>query len=566
MGTFHTIENSQHLVEKIKALDPHMREMFHSKRPHAIEPPFRLILESQLGMATTETSFIALSYCWHDVNKWAPVHGCKPGEGLPISDQCFREALRLREPGDGIWIDQLCINQRDEKEKERAIASMDLVYKHARLIVIVIEDTTMLESEASMIEEYQNGILQKHRLTVWNVISKIGNSRWFQRAWCSHEFHLCQDAVFVIPCKGRSPLSLRLSILQRLLQFKESWAPVSMVLSDESLEGYRNLAFLLTSRYVLSKKYPLDKPVVGICYLVNRLQASVLGDKVSIALSLLDFGLYFRGTVFSEAHCRYIFALLALAAGDPLVLCCSGKTLDNDGYGWTNRSLDLTCLQWPVTSDLVHFSNRYPRVVQQLNNQISFRNGRMMADILALSKLDCKPNLENLERSHNFLQSIFENPKILASIEPEDLTHPVLDKKTLLENGVVYLACALDLGFDWMLMALRNMRCSPTVQGLRADSWAGVGDSLWHSAGMHLLSTNSWDESLRTTLVDFFIFAFQHILLLGETAQNIAAVTFSNPATVRAMVSLPPGYRAEELLLAVPVSLSEPENAFIKRL
>ena len=582
-GTAHTMESNRHLVEKIKALDPDTGTMFHLKRPNAAEPPFRLLLESQLGKAAAERSFVALSYCWHDPRKWAPTRGCELGKsryyrGLPISDQCFREFLRWREPGEGIWVDQLSINQQDEEEKELAIASMDLVYKCARLIVIVIEDTIMLESEASVIDELQHSSLRSEKLdsftkllsgnelTVWSFISKIGNSRWFQRAWCSHEFHLCQDAVFIIPCEARSPVSLQLRILQRLLQLKGGWVPTSVMPSNESLEGYRNLVFLLTSRYVVSKNLCLGKPVLGICYLVNGLQASVLGDKVSIALNLLDLGLYFRGTVISERHCRYIFTLLALAFGDPLALCCSGETLNNDGFEWTKKSLVLACLQWPLTSDLVHFNTRYPRPIPQLTNQISFQHGRMVVDVFALPKLDCKPSLENLERSHNFLRSLFEDQKILASIEPEELAHPVLDKETLLNNVTVYLAYALELGFDWISMALRNMRCLPTVQGLRADSWANAGDFLWHSARMHLLPTNAWDESIRTPLVNFVTFAFQHALLLGETAQNIATITFSGSTAMRAMVSLPPGYRAEELLLAVPVSLSGPENAFIKRL
>jgi hypothetical protein len=190
----------------------------------------------------------------------------------------------------------------------------------------------------------------------------------------------------------------------------------------------------------------------------------------------------------------------------------------------------------------------------------------MILDVLALPKLDCKPSLENRKRSVNFVRSIFKDPKIFESMEPEEWAYPVLDKKTLLENCVVYLACALELGFDWISIALRNMRCPPTAQGLREDNWAGVGDSLWRSARIHLLPNNALDESKRTPLVDFLTFAFQHVLLLGETAQNIATVTFSGPAAMRAMVSLPPGYRAEELLLVVPVSLSGPENAFIKRL
>jgi Heterokaryon incompatibility protein (HET) len=583
MSTAHTMESDRHLIEKIKVLDPDTGSMFHLKGPNAVEPPFRLLFENGLRKVAAEISFMALSYCWHDANKWTPTRGCELGKSqfykdLPISDQCFRDVLRWREPGDGIWVDQLSINQKDEKEKELAIASMDLVYKHARLIAIVIEDTTMLKSEASVVDELQHGslssekvdlfakLLSANELSVWNIISKIGNSRWFQRAWCSHEFHLCQDSVFVIPCEARSPVSLQLRTLQLVLQLKGGWVPSSVVPSNESLEGYRNLVFLLTSRHVLSKKICLEKPVLGSCYLVNGLQALVFGDKVSIALNLLGLGLYFRGNVISEGHCRYIFTLLALAADDPLALYCSGDILDNDGHEWTKKSLVLTCLQWPLTSDLVHFNTRYPRVIPQLTKQIRFQYGRMVVDVLSLPKLDCKPRLGNLERSHNFLRSLLEDPRILASIEPEELAHLVLDKETFLKNCALYLACALECGFDWISMALRNMRCPPTVQGLRANSLASVGDFLWHSARMHLLPNNAWNERMRTPLVNFVTFAFQHTLLLGQAAQNIVTVTFSGPIAMRAMVSLPPGCRVEELLLAVPVSLSEPENAFIKRL
>ena len=578
----HMVEKSRHLVERINRLDPFLGRMFHSKRLHD-NPPFRLLFENQPKETTNERPYIALSYCWHNPSEWTPAPACTLGrsqyhERLPISDLCFQKVLELREPEEGIWFDQLCIVQEDEEEKKHAIASMDLVYKHARLIAVVIEDTTMSKNETFVIEKLHGIGLQNDNLslftkclsesglTVWNAISKIGHSRWFQRAWCSHEFHLCNDAVFIIPCEGRSPLSLRLCTLEKLLQFKVSWVPVSVELSNDSLEGYRKLFFPVTARHILLKSYTSDKPILGVCYLINDLETLELGDKVSIALNLLDLGLYFRGTISSKAYCRYIFAILALAAGDPLVLCCSGKPLDNDLYERTKESLDLACLQWPLASNLVHFSNRYPRAVRQLSDKIAFQRGRITTDVLVLPKLICEPSNENIVRSRNFFQSIFEDQKTLASMEPEEWAHPVLNKEMILRNGTVYLAHALGLGVDWMSTALKSMKCSATLQGLRANSWAGDGDTLWHLARMHLFSTNAPAENFKAPLVDFFTFAFQHILLLGETAQNIATVTFPGSLTRPAMVSLPPGHKAENLLLAVPVSLSEPENAFIKRL
>jgi hypothetical protein len=270
---------------------------------------------------------------------------------------------------------------------------MDLVYKKARLIVIVIEDIVILDNEADVIFTLENnceeeldfkGVLAEHGSIVWNIVSKIGNTRWLQRAWCSHEFHICQDAVFVIPRESGSPISLQLDTLQRLLLSKRRWIPTSVEASNKSQEGYGNVVYLLASRFVIVEKVYLDQPVVGVGYLVNNLQASVLGDKVSILLNLLDFGLYFDGTVSSEAHCRYILILFGLAVGDPMTICCTGDALGRGSSTWEKDARDMACLQWPATSDLVHFINLYPRPIPNLSNRIGFHQSMMMVDVLVL--------------------------------------------------------------------------------------------------------------------------------------------------------------------------------------
>jgi hypothetical protein len=141
----------------------------------------------------------------------------------------------------------------------------------------------------------------------------------------------------------------------------------------------------------------------------------------------------------------------------------------------------------------------------------------------------------------------------------------VLDKIAFLKNGVDYLACALELRADWISTDLTSMRCSPTAKGLRPHC-LGLGDSLWRSAKEYLFPTHDRDETRKEQVMDFLTFAFQHILMLGRTARELATITFSGPKAMRAMVSLPTRYRAEELLLAVAAPLSGPENTFIKRL
>ena len=51
------------------------------------------------------------------------------------------QALRhLRYPGEGqyrrLWVDAVCINQRDEQERARQVGYMRLVYKHAARTII----------------------------------------------------------------------------------------------------------------------------------------------------------------------------------------------------------------------------------------------------------------------------------------------------------------------------------------------------------------------------------------------------------------------------------------------
>jgi Heterokaryon incompatibility protein (HET) len=120
--------------------------------------PFRLGKPCQPGCypkpATKhdDQTYIALSYCWraaregslHDGNDTSTI---SQGSSLPISHFMFNAVLAKRaSPSEGIWIDQLCVNQDDEEEKMTTIGLMDVIYKNARLVVILPEDVIMSET------------------------------------------------------------------------------------------------------------------------------------------------------------------------------------------------------------------------------------------------------------------------------------------------------------------------------------------------------------------------------------------------------------------------------------
>ena len=99
-------------------------------------------------------------------------------------------------PGEGIWIDQICVDQSNECEKMLAIGAMDLVYRCARLVVVVIEDIMFFKEEKTVLErliaKYEDdaGILPKGETEDLSQSGQDSESHWFERVWCSHELQL----------------------------------------------------------------------------------------------------------------------------------------------------------------------------------------------------------------------------------------------------------------------------------------------------------------------------------------------------------------------------------------
>jgi hypothetical protein len=46
-----------------------------------------------------------------------------------------------------MWMDQFCINYGDEDEKLISIAARDLIYKSARLVVMILGDISITKSQ-----------------------------------------------------------------------------------------------------------------------------------------------------------------------------------------------------------------------------------------------------------------------------------------------------------------------------------------------------------------------------------------------------------------------------------
>ena len=84
--------------------------------------------------------FEALSYTWGDVNDTRPVE--VEGSALPVTSNLHSALrhLRLKDKERTLWVDALCINQADFKEKMHQVSRMSSIYGQASQVVVQLSE------------------------------------------------------------------------------------------------------------------------------------------------------------------------------------------------------------------------------------------------------------------------------------------------------------------------------------------------------------------------------------------------------------------------------------------
>ncbi|KIW37266.1 uncharacterized protein PV06_10608 [Exophiala oligosperma] len=334
------------------------------------------------------TSFIAVSYCWRD-GSWPPINSLTD-TGSPLTLEMWRAISELRSSDDeGIWLDQLCVNQKDEREKQDAIIAMDILYQSARIVVIVLEDISLSIADVELCQKCASGFsLDKdkdnHSMTMADyyrlreIFQRIIKARLFSRAWCMQEYLKSDDAFLLV----RVTESLRIVAIPGLLFLVALGKPMCHSTEhvgtgdsiDDSIQNTTTDAWPPASDIkapswpTLGTSYPLNYSYLLAYWLA--MNASIEPDKVAIALNLSGLDLSLDTSGLSADACCYAYCLVALAAGDWSPLCNRGELLltrfnlrspfDSDTgslqAGWLRRPnsasrLSLSEFSFPAVSD-----------------------------------------------------------------------------------------------------------------------------------------------------------------------------------------------------------------------
>ncbi|SPQ21408.1 6e4a2e03-3f34-4a88-b893-88585cdd9405 [Thermothielavioides terrestris] len=186
----------------------HCSVEFELKFPH---PKVQYALSMQ--DLTQPVWYTALSYVWGPPNFEATIE-CD-GQALPITRSLETVLRRFRLPDCSgfMWVDQICINQNDLREKERQIPLMASIYRHALNTIIWLGEGNA-ESDAAMDLLRKHGDPRKMILTesdpnefkrvlpppddkIWSHVWDLLSRPWFTRVWVIQEFVLSQDPWLV---------------------------------------------------------------------------------------------------------------------------------------------------------------------------------------------------------------------------------------------------------------------------------------------------------------------------------------------------------------------------------
>lgn len=148
-------------------------------------------------------TYTALSYTWGDQKPTKIIHlDGKPFYIRPNlwSSLFYLSAARLRPQikWDWIWVDAICINQKDNDEKSIQVASMGQIYANAQAVSVWLGLVPYPEHLPPP-EEYTNGSILTHENDgfEWlDQLSELLNRAYWSRVWVIQEFLLATQVHF----------------------------------------------------------------------------------------------------------------------------------------------------------------------------------------------------------------------------------------------------------------------------------------------------------------------------------------------------------------------------------
>jgi hypothetical protein len=600
---------SSSTLNKLRRFDPVIAESFKMKPGPKTNIPFKLITEDPIWLQGRTASFIAVSYCWH-ADDWEVTQrlfsGSKSEEwSFPISPVMLQNILLLKDSVmDGIWIDQVCIDQDNEEEKANAVQNMDTIYRSASDVIILLEDVniSMTEEEAlgALIDSLTRNNVELillhsedaeenlHHISEEGLSHLIAftcqffSARWFSRAWCIHEYQLNANRTFLLPGYIRIGIAIESQFFTELQHKMDSISPGA--LTDALVSEELNFGPYTYGTGLRTPEEMISGNMFEVFRDISKLDCSVLSDKISIALNITGLRLSFHGSLVSEYECNWLLALISISAGDASVLGCEGKPLVN-----LLGRVHQTWLRWPTEheADFAIFASRVmPKLHSDTNIQAIELDAITLDILLPMGRFEL-PSQDSCQKAASFLASYLRilNYPLTNHSDPVTDNLPAAETFRVLEEDasddtnkkflVRNLACSLSCGITWMTNALGEM--GEPLKSFAEETYENQEEELklymWHAAVEHLFSEEEANAlqniaHAKEHLVRYLYFLLNptwYFLGTGCLTPWVVRIGRGNTSAIYLAPDLRTQYQKTPNILAIPAALNTTNAIGVRR-
>lgn len=180
-----------------------------------------------------EATYEALSYCWgKDVATNTIFIGNRFHQVTPNLEHALRH-LRYRTTRRVLWIDALCINQRDDEEKNKQVPRMGWIYQNAVEVVIWIGNNEEKEDKLMKwdLTIWQSGIQSRgSKLSTALAFRFLENLAWYTRQSIANPHNFSHISMLVEMCKNAEYCANVARLLHREW-FERMWVVQEAVLA-----------------------------------------------------------------------------------------------------------------------------------------------------------------------------------------------------------------------------------------------------------------------------------------------------------------------------------------------
>ncbi|KAI7233092.1 hypothetical protein KC330_g5544 [Hortaea werneckii] len=210
------------------------------------------------------------------------------GFRFPVTKNLHRALKCLKKPKTNvlIWVDQICINQFDAKERAHQVTLMKHIFSHARKVVIWLGEEADKSKELCDYAEKMRDLGRTERSSsslgwilspkhLQDAMQSLLNRPWFQRVWVIPEVALAQNVDVV--CGGSRITWDNLVRLIRDTQLPET----SGFNKKTALPGNPRQRIAIISQMIASqRKALLHTDITQLLILAKSSQATEVRDKV----------------------------------------------------------------------------------------------------------------------------------------------------------------------------------------------------------------------------------------------------------------------------------------------